>query len=89
MVPEISYSRPFFICIVNINNLKGFEYVVKFNLQKHLEGSHSQQERDKPPEQLIKVVKFWCAYFGGTKCKEIGTISVVSNGWHIRVEANI
>ncbi|PSN46689.1 hypothetical protein C0J52_06373 [Blattella germanica] len=35
-------------------HLCGFEYIVKFNLQKHLERQHSEQERNKVPEDLIK-----------------------------------
>lgn len=32
----------------------GFEYIVKFNLQKHLERQHTAQERDNPPQDFIK-----------------------------------
>ena len=35
-------------------HLCGQEYMVKFNLQKHLETNHSSLERKNPPEQLIK-----------------------------------
>ena len=35
-------------------HLCGQEYMVKFNLQKHLETNHSSLERQNPPEQLIK-----------------------------------
>lgn len=35
-------------------HLCGFEYIVKFNLQKHLERQHTEQERNKVPEDLIK-----------------------------------
>jgi len=41
-------------CSVFNCHLCGCEYMVKFNLQKHLEGNHTQAQRDKPPEQLIK-----------------------------------
>lgn len=32
----------------------GFEYIVKFNLQKHLERQHSEEERNNAPTDLIK-----------------------------------
>lgn len=32
----------------------GFEYIVKFNLQKHLERQHSEEERNNSPADLIK-----------------------------------
>ena len=35
-------------------HLCGQEYMVKFNLRKHLESSHSLPERTSPPDQLIK-----------------------------------
>ncbi|KAL1140840.1 hypothetical protein AAG570_000768 [Ranatra chinensis] len=35
-------------------HLCGFEYIVKFNLQKHLEGQHSRQERSAVPPDLYK-----------------------------------
>lgn len=35
-------------------HLCGFEYIVKFNLQKHLERQHSEEERNRVPEDLIK-----------------------------------
>ena len=35
-------------------HLCGQEYMVKFNLQKHLETYHTGLERNKPAEQLIK-----------------------------------
>ena len=35
-------------------HLCGQEYMVKFNLQKHLEASHTAEERNGPAEQLIK-----------------------------------
>jgi len=35
-------------------HLCGHEYMVKFNLQKHLEANHTLEERNGPPEQLIK-----------------------------------
>lgn len=35
-------------------HLCGFEYIVKFNLQKHLERQHSEEERNKVPEDLLK-----------------------------------
>ena len=35
-------------------HLCGHEYMVKFNLQKHLEANHTAEERNGPPEQLIK-----------------------------------
>uniref|UniRef100_A0A1B6C6U2 C2H2-type domain-containing protein n=1 Tax=Clastoptera arizonana TaxID=38151 RepID=A0A1B6C6U2_9HEMI len=35
-------------------HLCGFEYIVKFNLQKHLERQHTANERDNPPQDLIK-----------------------------------
>lgn len=34
--------------------LCGMEYIIKFNLQKHLEAAHSEEERNKVPENLIK-----------------------------------
>ncbi|GLV34577.1 hypothetical protein CBL_09058 [Carabus blaptoides fortunei] len=34
--------------------LCGMEYIIKFNLQKHLERAHSEQERNKVPDDLIK-----------------------------------
>lgn len=33
-------------------HLCGFEYIVKFNLQKHLERQHSEEERNKVPEYV-------------------------------------
>ncbi|XP_066997549.1 zinc finger and BTB domain-containing protein 16-A isoform X1 [Anabrus simplex] len=35
-------------------HLCGFEYIVKFNLQKHLERQHAEEERNRVPEDLIK-----------------------------------
>lgn len=35
-------------------HLCGVEYIVKFNLQQHLEKVHSQEERESVPEDLIK-----------------------------------
>ncbi|XP_054272565.1 zinc finger protein 284-like [Macrosteles quadrilineatus] len=35
-------------------HLCGFEYIVKFNLQKHLERQHSKKERDEAPPEMIK-----------------------------------
>ncbi|GFG40276.1 hypothetical protein Cfor_12503 [Coptotermes formosanus] len=35
-------------------HLCGFEYIVKFNLQKHLERQHKEEERNEVPEDLIK-----------------------------------
>nr|CAD7408092.1 unnamed protein product [Timema poppensis] len=35
-------------------HLCGFEYIVKFNLQKHLERQHTEEERDSIPGDLIK-----------------------------------
>lgn len=35
-------------------HLCGVEYIVKFNLQQHLEKVHTQEERDSVPEDLIK-----------------------------------
>ena len=35
-------------------HLCGHEYMVKFNLQKHLESGHTQEERNEPAKQLIK-----------------------------------
>eukprot|EP00092_Neocalanus_flemingeri_P025796 GFUD01027962.1.p1 GENE.GFUD01027962.1~~GFUD01027962.1.p1 ORF type:complete len:397 (+),score=155.28 GFUD01027962.1:145-1335(+) len=35
-------------------HLCGHEYMVKFNLQQHLEANHTVEERSGPPEQLIK-----------------------------------
>uniref|UniRef100_A0A1B6F0X3 C2H2-type domain-containing protein n=1 Tax=Cuerna arida TaxID=1464854 RepID=A0A1B6F0X3_9HEMI len=32
----------------------GFEYIVKFNLQKHLERQHTKEERDNAPMDLVK-----------------------------------
>jgi len=41
-------------CSVYYCHLCGHEYLVKFNLQKHLEAYHSQEQRNAPPEQVIK-----------------------------------
>lgn len=41
-------------CSVYYCHLCGHEYLVKFNLQKHLETYHSQQQRVAPPEEVIK-----------------------------------
>ena len=35
-------------------HLCGQEYLVKFNLQKHIEAMHPPEERNAPPEQLIR-----------------------------------
>ncbi|XP_053985386.1 zinc finger protein 473-like isoform X1 [Hylaeus volcanicus] len=35
-------------------HLCGAEYVIKFNLQQHLERAHTQEEREAVPEDLIK-----------------------------------
>ncbi|CAB3366912.1 Hypothetical predicted protein [Cloeon dipterum] len=35
-------------------HLCGFEYIVKFNLQKHLERQHTAEERDAMPTELMK-----------------------------------
>ncbi|XP_015597386.1 zinc finger protein 37A-like isoform X2 [Cephus cinctus] len=35
-------------------HLCGAEYVIKFNLQQHLEKAHTQEEREAVPEDLIK-----------------------------------
>ncbi|XP_017876359.1 zinc finger protein 222-like isoform X3 [Ceratina calcarata] len=35
-------------------HLCGAEYVIKFNLQRHLERAHTQEEREAVPEDLIK-----------------------------------
>ena len=35
-------------------HLCGHEYMVKFNLQKHIESLHSQEEKSAPPEEIIK-----------------------------------
>ncbi|XP_066595685.1 zinc finger and SCAN domain-containing protein 12-like [Prorops nasuta] len=35
-------------------HLCGTEYVIKFNLQQHLERAHTQEEREAVPEDLIK-----------------------------------
>merc|ERR1712156_1256850 len=35
-------------------HLCGQEYLVKFNLQKHIEAIHPPEERNAPPEQLIR-----------------------------------
>jgi len=35
-------------------HLCGHEYMVKFNLQKHIESQHSQEERNSAPQQMIK-----------------------------------
>ncbi|KAL2734822.1 zinc finger and BTB domain-containing protein 16-A-like [Vespula maculifrons] len=35
-------------------HLCGVEYIVKFNLQQHLERAHTQEEREAVPEDLIK-----------------------------------
>uniref|UniRef100_A0A1B6MTL9 C2H2-type domain-containing protein n=1 Tax=Graphocephala atropunctata TaxID=36148 RepID=A0A1B6MTL9_9HEMI len=35
-------------------HLCGFEYIVKFNLQKHLEKQHTKEERDNAPMDLVK-----------------------------------
>ncbi|GLH12895.1 Uncharacterized protein GBIM_17553 [Gryllus bimaculatus] len=35
-------------------HLCGFEYIVKFNLQKHLERQHTEEERNRVPDDLIK-----------------------------------
>ena len=50
-------------------HLCGQEYMVKFNLQKHLETNHSSLERKKPPEQLIK-------------CKLCEAIFYNQRAWH-------
>lgn len=34
--------------------LCGTEYVIKFNLQKHLERAHTEEERNSVPQDLIK-----------------------------------
>lgn len=41
-------------CSVYYCHLCGHEYLVKFNLQKHLEAYHSQEQRCAPVEELIK-----------------------------------
>lgn len=35
-------------------HLCGAEYIIKFNLQRHLERAHTQEEREAVPEDLIK-----------------------------------
>ncbi|PNF24920.1 hypothetical protein B7P43_G10157 [Cryptotermes secundus] len=35
-------------------HLCGYEYIVKFNLQKHLERQHTEEEQKEVPEDLIK-----------------------------------
>jgi len=37
-------------------HLCGMEYMVKFNLQKHLEGHHTEEERNKKAEELVKCM---------------------------------
>ncbi|XP_063229487.1 zinc finger protein 266-like isoform X2 [Bacillus rossius redtenbacheri] len=37
-------------------HLCGYEYIVKFNLQKHLERQHTQEERDSVPMDMIKCI---------------------------------
>ena len=39
---------------IEFDNL-GCEYLLKFNLRRHIETQHADKLKDKKPEQLIKV----------------------------------
>lgn len=51
-------------------HLCGAEYVIKFNLQRHLERAHTQEEREAVPEDLIKCT-VCAALFCSKKAYEV------------------
>jgi len=68
-------------------HLCGHEYMVKFNLQKHLEANHTVEERNGPPEQLIKC-KLCEAMFYNKKAWDSHNLLHSPNDLYINSEAD-
>jgi len=68
-------------------HLCGHEYMVKFNLQKHLEANHTAEERNGPPEQLIKC-KLCEAMFYNKKAWDSHNLLHSPNDLYINSEAD-
>jgi len=68
-------------------HLCGHEYMVKFNLQKHLEANHTAEERNGPPEQLIKC-KLCEAMFYNKKAWDSHNLLHTPNDLYINNEAD-
>merc|ERR1719427_1430524 len=68
-------------------HLCGHEYMVKFNLQKHLEANHTVEERNGPPEQLIKC-KLCEAMFYNKKAWDSHNLLHTPNDLYINSEAD-
>jgi len=68
-------------------HLCGHEYMVKFNLQKHLEANHTAEERNGPPEQLIKC-KLCEAMFYNKKAWDSHNLLHTPNDLYINNESD-
>jgi len=68
-------------------HLCGHEYMVKFNLQQHLEANHTVEERNGPPEQLIKC-KLCEAMFYNKKAWDSHNLLHTPNDLYINSEAD-
>ncbi|XP_049857548.1 PR domain zinc finger protein 5-like [Schistocerca gregaria] len=76
-------------------HLCGFEYIMKFNLQKHLERQHSEAERNSVPEDLIKCTTcdalFYCkkAYDNHNMYHKPGDLYVTSEEQRLQTVSRV